>query len=319
MAGNLDDKKIRELELQANEIRITIIEALIEAGSGHTAGPLGMADIFTYLFFHELRHDPKNPEWSERDRLVLSNGHICPVLYATMAHAGYASVDEYKKTLRKFGTKFQGHPHREYFPALETSSGPLGSGLSQATGMALAERIDAQGLDAQGLDAQGLDAQGQSLDREKGLSLGGSTFYPYKKWIYCLMSDGELDAGNSWEGAMLAGKEKLGNLIAIIDRNNIQIDGFTEDIMPLEPLLDKWRAWNWHTQEIDGHNFQEIHDAIGRAKAVFDQPSVIIARTIPGKGVPAFERKYEWHGKPPNKEEGAMALKVLRELGEKLK
>jgi transketolase len=284
---DLTDAKIHELELQANTIRQTIIEALVEAGSGHTAGPLGMADIFTYLFFHELRHDPKNPGWGERDRLVLSNGHICPVLYATMAHAGYASVDEYKKTLRKFGTKFQGHPHREYFPALETSSGPLGSGLSQAVGMALAYRMD----------------HGKSFDQ----------------FIYCLMSDGELDAGNSWEGAMLAGKEKLGNLIAILDRNNIQIDGFTEDIMPLEPLADKWRAWNWHVLEIDGHNFREIDEALGQAKAVFDKPSVIIAHTIPGRGVPEFERKYEWHGKPPNKEEAEMALRILRTLGGRIK
>ena len=283
----LDDKKVRQLEIQANTIRQTIIEALVEAGSGHTAGPLGMADIFTYLYFHELRHDPKRPEWPERDRLVLSNGHICPVLYATMCHAGYASVDEFKRTLRKFGSKFQGHPHREYFPALETSSGPLGSGLSQATGMALAERIDA----------------GRS----------------YKKWIYCLMSDGELDCGNSWEGAMLAGKEKLGNLIAIVDRNNIQIDGFTEDIMPLEPLSDKWQAFNWHVIEVNGHDFADIHRAIGEAKAEFDKPTVLIANTIPGKGVPDFERKFEWHGKPPNREEGAMALKVLREFGEKIK
>ncbi len=283
----LDDKKVRQLEIQANTIRQTIIEALVEAGSGHTAGPLGMADIFTYLYFHEMRHDPKRPDWPERDRLVLSNGHICPVLYATMAHAGYVSVDEYTKTLRRFGTKFQGHPHRAYLPALETSSGPLGSGLSQAVGMALAEQIDA----------------GRS----------------YKKWIYCLMSDGELDCGNSWEGAMLAGKEKLGNLIAIVDRNNIQIDGFTEDIMPLEPLSDKWQAFNWHVIEVNGHDFADIHRAIGEAKAEFDKPTVLIANTIPGKGVPDFERKYEWHGKPPNKEEGAMALKALRALGEKIK
>ncbi len=283
----MDEKKIKELERQANDIRITLIEALVEAGSGHTAGPLGMADIFTYLYFHELRHDPKRPDWSERDRLVLSNGHICPVLYATMCHAGYGSVDEYKKTLRKFGTKFQGHPHREYFPALETSSGPLGSGLSQAVGMALAERIDA----------------GRS----------------YKKWFYALLSDGELNEGNSWEGMMLAGKEKLGNLIAIVDRNNIQIDGFTEDIMPLEPLSDKWQAFNWHMIEVNGHDFADIHRAVGEAKAEFDKPSVIIANTIPGKGVPDFERKFEWHGKPPNKEEGAKALKVLHELGQKLK
>ena len=299
--GNLNDKKILELQLQANAIRITLIEALVEAGSGHTAGPLGMADIFTYLYFHELRHDPKNPAWPERDRLVLSNGHICPVLYSTMAHAGYFDkdgVEQYKKGLRKFGAPFQGHPHREYFPALETSSGPLGSGLSQAVGMALAERIDFN--------------QGRALDRGKGATFGN-------KFFYCLMSDGELDAGNSWEGAMLAGKERLGNLIAFIDRNNIQIDGFTEDIMPLEPLSDKWQAFNWHVIEVNGHDFADIHRAVGEAKAEFDKPSVIIANTIPGKGVPEFERKYEWHGKPPNKEEGEKALAELRTLGGKIR
>jgi len=284
---DLTQEKIKEFATVANEIRQTIIEALVEAGSGHTAGPLGMADIFTALFFHILKQDPKNPAWPERDRLVLSNGHICPVLYATMAHAGYLSVDEYKKTLRKFGSKFQGHPHREFLPALETSSGPLGSGLSQAVGMALADRID----------------NGKSSSR----------------FIYCLMSDGELDAGNSWEGAMLAGKEKLQNLIAIIDRNNIQIDGFTENIMPLEPLRAKWEAWNWHVLEIDGHNFEEIVGAVNQAKAIFEKPSVIIAHTIPGKGVAEFERKYEWHGKPPKKEEAEMALKELRTLGGKIK
>jgi transketolase len=278
----LTDERIKELELKANEIRQSIIEMLLEAKSGHTAGPLGMADIFTYLYFHGLKHNPKNPEWEERDRLVLSNGHICPVLYATMAHAGYFPIEELK-TLRKFGSRLQGHPHRDFLPMLETSSGPLGSGLSQTVGMALADRIDS----------------GRSSDRT----------------IYCLMSDGEHDSGNIWEGAMLAGKEKLQNLIAIVDRNNIQIDGFTEDIMPLEPLADKWRAWNWHVQEINGHDMQEINNAIGEAKAVFEKPSVIIAHTIPGKGVKEFERKFEWHGKPPNAEEAAVALNELRSLG----
>jgi transketolase len=197
----LSEEKIIDLEKKANEIRISIIEMLIEAGSGHTAGPLGMADIFTLFYFHILQQDPKNP-LGERDRVVLSNGHICPVLYATMAHAGYFPVEELK-TLRKFGSRLQGHPHREYLPYVETSSGPLGSGLSQAVGMALADKID-----------------GKDKDR----------------FIYCFMSDGELDEGNTWEAMMLAGKNKLRNLIAIVDRNNIQIDGFTEDIMPLEPL-----------------------------------------------------------------------------------
>ena len=282
----IEERKIFALEKKANQLRQIVIEALVEAKSGHTAGPLGMADIFTFLFFYALRHDPKNPTWEERDRLVLSNGHICSILYAAMCSAGYASVDEFKKTLRKFGSKFQGHPHRDFFPALETSSGPLGSGLSQAVGMALAHRMD------------------------RGRSSG--------RFFYCLMSDGELDAGNSWEGAMLAGKEKLGNLIAIVDRNNIQIDGFTEDIMPLEPLVDKWRAWNWHVLEIDGNNIWQIDRAIQEAKSIFNQPSVIIAHTVPGKGVPEFERKYEWHGKPPNREEAERALKALRSLGGKI-
>lgn len=291
----LTETKIKDLELRANEIRQTIIEALVEAGSGHTAGPLGMADIFTALYFHVLKHDPKRPSFEGRDRVVLSNGHICPVLYATMAHAGYAKVDEFKKTLRKFGSIFQGHPHREFFPALETSSGPLGSGLSQAVGMAIAQRID----------------NGATSDKR----------------IFCLMSDGELDCGNSWEGAMLAGKERLHNLTAVIDRNNIQIDGFTEDIMPLEPLADKWRAWNWHVIEIDGHNMKEIVGAFNEAKAVFEKPTMIIAHTIPGKGVSFMERKFEWHGNPPGKgpedvfpqnEQGREALKELRTLGGKI-
>jgi transketolase len=282
----LDIKILGNLEKKVNEIRQSVIEMLVAAGSGHTAGPLGMADIFTALYFHSLNHDPKNPNWDERDRLVLSNGHICPILYATMAHAGYFPVEELK-TLRKFGSRLQGHPHREWLPIVETSSGPLGSGLSQAVGMAIADRIDG----------------GRSTDR----------------YIYCLLGDGELNEGQNWEAIMLAGKEKLRNLIAIVDRNNIQIDGFTEDIMPLDSLRAKWEAFNWHVLEIDGHNFEEIIAAIDQAKAIFEKPSVIIAHTIPGKGVHEFERKYEWHGKPPNKEEADMALKELRTLGGKIK
>jgi transketolase len=278
---SLTDEKIKELEKKANDIRISIIEMLIEAGSGHTAGPLGMADVFTYLYFHKLKHDPKNPAWPERDRLILSNGHICPVLYATMAHSGYFPAEELK-TLRKFGSRLQGHPHRDFLPFLETSSGPLGLGLSQTVGMALADRID------------------------NGASSG--------KQFYCLMSDGELEEGNCWEGAMLAGKEKIQNLTVIIDRNNIQIDGFTENIMPLEPLGKKWEAFNWHVSECDGHNFEDMDRAVGQAQAVFDKPSVIIAHTIPGKGVPDFERKFEWHGVPPKGQDADNALKALRSL-----
>ncbi len=282
----MTDEKILQLEEKANDIRESIIEMLVEAGSGHTAGPLGMADIFTVLYFHTLKHNPKEPEWSERDRLVLSNGHICPVLYATMAHSGYFPVEELK-TLRKFGSRLQGHPHREFLPMLETSSGPLGSGLSQAVGMALADKMDVG-------------------------TNGG-------RRIYCLMSDGELEEGQSWEAAMLGGKEKLNNLVAVIDRNNIQIDGYVEDIMPLESLSDKWKAWNWHVIEIDGHNIEEIAGAFELARAVEEKPTVIIAHTIPGKGVKEFEKDYRWHGKPPKKEEADMALKELRTLGGKIR
>lgn len=285
----LTDKKVFELEQKANEIRISIIESLVSSAtdkypsSGHTAGPLGMADIFTYLFFHGMKHDPKNPSWEDRDRVLLSNGHICPVYYATMAHSGYFGVEELK-TLRHFGSRLQGHPHREFMPWLESSSGPLGSGLSQAAGMALAERID----------------YGANTD----------------KYIYCLMSDGELNEGNSWEGIMLAGKYKLRNLIAIIDRNNIQIDGVTEDVMPLEPLADKWRSFNWHVIEVGGHDMRAIDEAISEAKGVYEKPIVIIAHTIPGKGVSFMERDYKWHGMPPNKEQ---AEKAIAELKAKIK
>jgi transketolase len=282
---SLTDKKILELEQKANDVRKSIIEMLLEAGSGHTAGPLGMADIFTLFYFHILKHDPKNPFWEERDRVVLSNGHICPVFYSTMAHAGYFPVEELK-TLRKFGSRLQGHPHREYMPWLENSSGPLGSGLSQAVGMALADRID----------------------KKDG-----------ERFIYCFMSDGELDEGNTWEAVLLGGKNRLRNLIAVIDRNNIQIDGNTENIMPLEPLANKWRAFNWHVIEVCGHDMQSIYEAVQQAQAVFGKPTVIIAHTIPGKGVPEFERDYKWHGKAPNKEEAQMALKELRTLGGKIK
>ncbi len=276
----------RELEIKANDIRASIISMLVEAGSGHTAGPLGMADIFSALYFDILRYDPTNPSWPERDRLVLSNGHINPVLYATMAHAGYFPLEELQ-TLRKFGSRLQGHPHRDFLPYLENSSGPLGSGLSQAVGMAIADRIDF-----------------------------GTTS---QKYIYALLSDGEHDEGNTWEAVMLGAKEKLHNLIAIVDRNNIQIDGYTEDVMPLNDLAAKWETFNWHVQEIDGHNIEAIINAVQKAKAVFEKPSVIIARTIPGKGVREFERKFEWHGKAPTKKEAKMALDELRTLGGKIK
>lgn len=275
---------IEQLELKANEVRQLIIKMLEEAGSGHSAGPLGLADLYTALYFNIMQHDPKNPMWSERDILVQSNGHCVPVRYAVMAEAGYFPKSELM-TLRKFGSMLQGHPERLRIPALETTSGPLGSGLSQAAGFALALRMNKQS----------------------------------KRWVYACLSDGELDEGNSWEAAMLIGKEKLHNLIAIVDRNNIQIDGPTEVVMPLGDLRDKWEAFGWHVLEIDGNDVEAIIDACAMAKAIVEKPVVIIAHTIPGKGVDFMEYDYQWHGAPPNHEQAKVALRELRTLRGKIK
>lgn len=284
MSHYIHEEKVQELEEKANEARELLVEELVEAKSGHTAGPLGMADIFTALYFHVLNHDPKNPDWGERDRLILSNGHICPIRYVSMAMAGYFPVEELK-TLRKFGSRLQGHPEREKLPGVETTSGPLGSGLGQAAGIAYAStRIDKK-----------------------------------KFRVYCIMSDAEHDSGNLWESAMFAGKYKLNNLTGIIDRNNIQIDGMTEDIMPLESLKAKYESFNWHVLEVDGHNIEEFVDAVEEAKAIYEKPTVIIAHTIPGKGVREIEFDYLWHGKPPKPEEAKKFLEELRTLGGKIK
>ncbi|MDP3901085.1 MAG: transketolase [bacterium] len=272
-----------QLDKMANIMRQDIITMLLEAGSGHSAGPLGMADVFAALYFSILKHDPKRPLWKDRDRLILSNGHICPVRYAAMARAGYFPVKELM-TLRKLGSRLQGHPERTRLPGLETTSGPLGSGLSQAAGMAyVGKKID------------GADWR-----------------------VYCIMSDGEQEAGNTWEAAMFAGKNRLSNLTAILDRNNIQIDGYTEDIMPLEPLRAKYEAFNWHVLEVDGHNIEEVVDACNMAKAIQEKPALIIAHTIPGKGVSFMENEFEWHGKPPKASEAKKALAELRTLGGKI-
>lgn len=280
---SLTDKEIKELEEKAVIIREDIISMLLAAGSGHSAGPLGMTDVFTVLYFNILNHNPKDPDFTERDRLFLSNGHIVPVRYATMANAGYFPREELK-TLRKFGSRLQGHPERSKLPGLESTSGPLGSGLAQAAGYAYAARMDGK-----------------------------------KFRTYCIASDGEHDAGNHWEAVLFAGKYKLSNLTLIVDRNNIQIDGFTENIMPLEPLRDKYEAFNWNVIDVDGHNFQDIVDACGLAEATLEKPTVIIAHVVPGKGVDFMEGKFEWHGKPPNKEEAKLALHELRTLQGQIK
>lgn len=282
MSGQLT---LIQMEKMAVTIRQDIIRMLEEAGSGHSAGPLGMADILTALYFNVMKHDPENPEWDERDILILSNGHTVPVRYATMARAGYFDVEELM-TLRKFGSRLQGHPERTRLPGMETTSGPLGSGLSQAAGMAYS--------------MQYIDAV-------------------QNRWVYTLLGDGELNEGNIWEAAMFAGKYKLHNIVAIIDRNNIQIDGNTEDVMPLEDLHGKWESFGWHVQEIDGHNIESIIDACSMARAITNKPSVIIAHTIPGKGVDFMEYDYHWHGAAPKSEQAKEALKKLRTLAGKIR
>ncbi len=270
--------EIANLELVAAKIRESVIEMLVAAGSGHSGGSLGMADIFTALYFHVLAIDPQNPTLATRDILILSNGHICPVWYATLAHRGYFSKTKLK-TLRKLNSPLQGHPHLNSLPGVENSSGPLGQGLSFGIGLALAAKHD------------------QNTQQ-----------------IYVLGSDGELQEGHMWEAAMFAGNAKLQNLTWIIDRNNIQIDGYTEDVMPLNPLRQKLESFNWHVLEIDGHNMEEIINSCNMAKAISERPVAIIAHTIPGKGVEFMQYKFEWHGKPPNKADAVKALQELRTI-----
>ncbi|MBI2328522.1 MAG: transketolase [Chloroflexi bacterium] len=275
-------KDTRKLKLIANKIRQDIIKSLTEAGSGHSAGPLGMADVLTALYFNVMEHDPKNPGWGKRDYFVLSNGHICPVLYATLANAGYFPEAELM-TLRKLGSRLQGHPHRAALPGLETTSGPLGSGLSQAAGMAYGLKMD------------------QRPNR-----------------VFCLTSDGEHNEGNIWEAVLFIAKNKLDNLTAILDRNYIQIDGNTEDVMPLDPVKEKYLAFNWNVIEIDGNNMEEILTALSPAKRLSGKPAMVIARNVPGKGVSFMENNYEWHGKPPTSEQAEIALAELEYWREKI-
>ena len=271
----LSPERLAELELHANDVRAGIIRSLVAAGSGHSGGSLDMADVFTALYFHVLRHDPKDPEKADRDRVLLSCGHIAPVRYSAMAYAGYFPVEELL-TLRKFGTRLQGHPERVSLPGLETTSGPLGEGLAQGTGMALAAKMD------------GADWR-----------------------TYVIASDGEHQCGLHWEAMMTAAKFELDNLACIVDRNVIQIDGSTEDIMPLEPFADKYRAFNWEVFECDGHDMRAIVETIDKARQVKGKPQVIIAHPVMGKGVSYMEGDYLWHGKPPKKDEAEKALQEL--------
>lgn len=285
---------VKQLEIKANQIRQDLIKMLVEAGSGHSAGPLDLADIFTALYFGDLlKYKADDPEWAERDRLVLSCGHTCPIFYTTLIHAGLLRQDELL-TLRKLGTRLQGHPHREMIysgktpyhentPGVENSAGPLGQGMSVGVGIALAGKMDK------------------------------------KNWrVYLIGSDGEMNEGQTWEAIMMAGNHKLDNLTYIIDRNNIQIDGYTEKIQPLEPLYDKLKAFNFHVIEIDGNSIDQVIAAVKESWTIKDMPTVILANTIPGKGVEYMVGDYEWHGKPPNKDQGEQALKELRTLQGKI-
>lgn len=297
---------IRDMEKMANQIRQDIIKMLVKAGSGHSAGPLGMADVFTAVYFGGVASvDPKKRHDANRDRIVLSNAHICPVLYATLAHRGYFSLNKLP-TLRKLGSPLQGHSNNHYDIGIETCGGPLGQGISQAVGFAIASRINSK---------QSSVISRKSTTRK--LTTDDRRQTTYHTW--CLMSDGELDEGQTWEAFMLAGKMDLRELTVLIDRNNIQIDGRTEDVMPLENLTDKFKAFNWFVIEVDGHNIREVLDAMREAKARSANPTAIICHTIPGKGVDFMENKFEWHGKPPTPEEARVALHELRTLGGKIR
>lgn len=271
----LSETDVVQLETHARAIRKAVIEMLAAAKSGHTAGSLGMADVFSAFYFYLLSHNPQDPEWEDRDRLILSNGHIAPVRYASMALSGYFPRDELA-TLRTFGSRLQGHPERAHLAGVETTSGPLGEGLGQAIGIALGARMD-----------------------EKEFH------------TYCLMSDGEQQCGSVWEAVMFAGKERLSNLTAVVDRNGIQISGPTETVMPLEPLVEKYESFGWHTILVDGNDVEMFCEAVQHARAYTDGPTVLVAHTVPGKGVPSIEGKYEWHGRVPSDDEAKQWLAEL--------
>ncbi len=269
-------QSITKLKEMALSIRKNVLLSIAEAGSGHTGGSLGLADVFTALYFSVMNHDPKNPDWEARDRLILSIGHVTPVHYATLAEAGYFPKEELK-TLRKLGSRLQGHPGKEHgLPGLELSAGSLGQGLSVAVGMALADKID-----------------------EKN------------RTTFCICGDGELQEGSIWEAAMSAAHHKLENLICIVDRNHVQIDGKTEEVMQLEPLNEKWKSFGWEVLECDGNNIQDLLKRFELAKETKIKPTVIIAKTLMGKGIKSIENDYRWHGKAPSKSELELFLKEL--------
>ncbi|HPD98100.1 MAG TPA: transketolase [Synergistales bacterium] len=271
----MEEARLLRLKTMSNLIRKDIVKMVLDAGSGHPGGSLSVADIVSVLFFDVMTHDPSNPCWEGRDRFILSKGHACPAVYAALAEGGYFPREELN-TLRKFGSRLQGHPDMCKLPGLEASTGSLGQGLSIASGLALAMKIDGK-----------------------------------SNRVYCLMGDGELDEGQIWEAAMTASHFGLDNLCGIVDRNGLQIDGRTDDIKTLEPLADKWRAFGWNVIEIDGHNVTEISGAMNRFRHTHFRPTVLIAHTIKGKGVSFMENQAGWHGKAPSKEQAEAALMEL--------
>jgi transketolase len=279
MAALIQARDIAFLKEQARIVRIEILKMLAQAGSGHTGGSLSAADIVTALYFYKMRHRPDNPKWPERDRFILSKGHAAPLLYTALALSGYFDKS-LLSALRKTGSPLQGHPSSKMLQGVEVSTGSLGQGLSIANGMALGLRLD------------------KSPAR-----------------VYCLLGDGEIQEGQVWEAAMTAGHYILDNLCAIVDLNELQIDGRCEDVMKIAPVTAKWKAFNWHVFEIDGHNMEEIVNTLNEAEKIKGKPSVILANTIKGKGVSIFEGKVEYHGIAPTKEELEIALKELGENG----
>jgi len=267
------------LKKKATELRVEILKMLTEAGSGHTGGSLSAADIVAALYFYKMRHKPQDPKWRERDRFILSKGHAAPVLYAALALSGYFEKT-LLSTLRKIGSPLQGHPCSRKLPGVEISTGSLGQGLSVANGIAIGLKLD------------GLPSR-----------------------VYCLVGDGEIQEGQIWEAAMTASHYRLDNLCAIIDNNGLQIDGHCSDVMAVEPIVEKWEAFGWYVIDIDGHNMEAIVDALDEADSVTGRPTMVVARTVKGKGVSFFEGKVEYHGLAPTHEELASALKELEHYG----
>ncbi len=271
----LDEKTIQFLRNKAFEVRREILEMVYRANSGHVGGSLGAADLVVTLYYHSMRHDPKNPKWPERDRFILSKGHCTPVIYAVLADCGYFPKEDLNH-FRRPGSHLQGHPYEPKTPGIDASTGTLGLGLSTACGMALAAKVKGQ-----------------------------------RHYYYVLCGDGELQEGQIWEAAMFGNKYRLDNVIAFVDRNYLQTDGNTEDVMPLDPLVAKWQAFGWHSCEINGHSFEEIAQAVAEAKGRQGKPTMIVARTVKGKGVPFMENDAVWHGTPPNNEQFELAMKEL--------